>query len=100
MDRGSRKAGAGLPLRDGMVRAAFAIVLVAMSTFVISLYAFVYVPLTHDLGRAQLGIASEQVEGRLTTLVRRVEAVARLNHDWGQRGVIDIGDAQRFNRVM
>ncbi|HJW11657.1 MAG TPA: response regulator, partial [Albitalea sp.] len=100
MDRGSRKAGAGLPLRDGMVRAAFAIVLVTLGAFVVSLYAFVYVPLTHDLGLAQLGIASEQVEGRLTTLVRRVEAIARLNHDWGQRGVIDIGDAQRFNRVM
>ena len=97
-----RHAAAWVPratLRRSMVVAAFALVLAALASFILGLYVFVYVPLAHDLATARLRIVSEQVEGRLRTLVDRVEAIARLNRDWGRLGVIDLGDAARFNSV-
>jgi len=89
----------GATLRRSMVLTAFGLVLVALAAFIAGLYVFVYVPLTHDLATAQLRVVSEQVEGRLATLVNRVEAIARLNHDWGRQGLFDVGDPVRFNRV-
>jgi hypothetical protein len=53
---------------------------------------------TQDLASAQLSLVSEQVEAQLRTLVNRAEAIAHLNHDWGQRGLIDTEHAERFQR--
>src|SRR5882672_3139847 len=86
-------------LRTSMVLAAFTLVLAALASFILGLYVFVYLPLAHDLATAQLRIVSEQVEGRLRNLVNRVEAIARLNHDWGREGVIDLGSQTRFNEL-
>ena len=87
-------------LRRSLVIAAFAIVLGSLAVFVAAIYAFVYRPLTQDLATAQLRVVSEQVEARLRTLVDRVEAIARLNRDWGRRGLIDTEKPERFNTMM
>ena len=86
-------------LRTSMVLAAFTLVLAALASFILGLYVFVYLPLAHDLATSQLRIVSEQVEGRLRTLINRLEAIARLNHDWGREGLIDLGNPTRFNEL-
>ncbi len=86
-------------LSRSMVLAAFGLVLVALAGFIAGLYVFVYLPLTHDLATAQLRIVSEQVEGRLRTLVNRVESIARLNRDWGRQGLPDLDHPARFNQL-
>jgi signal transduction histidine kinase/CheY-like chemotaxis protein len=82
-----------------MVLAAFALVLATLACFIAGLYFLVYTPLAHDLATVQLRIVSDHVEGRLRTLVNRVEAICRINRDWGRLGVIDLGDPARFNLV-
>jgi signal transduction histidine kinase/DNA-binding response OmpR family regulator/HPt (histidine-containing phosphotransfer) domain-containing protein len=89
-----------IPLRRSLVLSASVIVLISLAAFVASLYVLVYRPLVHELAAAQLGVVSEQVEARLRTLVSRAEAVARIGHDWGARGLIDIEHAERFNDLM
>ena len=87
-------------LRTSLIRASFALVLFALLAVIAGTYAFVYLPLAHDLATTQLRLASEQVEGRLRTLVDRVEAVARLNHEWGRRGLIDIDHPEHFDELL
>jgi signal transduction histidine kinase/CheY-like chemotaxis protein len=87
-------------LRRSLVLAAFTIVLLPLTLLGASLYLFIYLPLTQDLASAQLSIVSEQVEAQLRTLVNRAESIAHLNHDWGQRGLIDTEHAERFNTMM
>ena len=89
-----------VPLRRSLLLSASALVLASLAAFVVSLYAFVYRPLAHDLAAAQLGVASEQVEARLRTLVSRAEAVARFNHDWGRKGLIDATHVERVNDLL
>src|SRR5262245_40977960 len=87
-------------LRHTLVIAAFAIALASLGAFLASAYLFVYTPASHDLATARLGEASQRVEAQIQTLRQRVEAVARLNHDWGAGGVIDIDQVERFNELM
>ncbi|HSV69884.1 MAG TPA: response regulator [Methylibium sp.] len=88
------------PLRRSLVLHAFAFLLVALAVLAAALYAFAYRPLVDDLAVAQMRITSEQVEARLRTLVQRVEAVVRLNREWGERGLIDITDPERYNALL
>jgi len=94
------EASARVPLRRSLLLSASALVLASLAAFVVSLYAFVYRPLAQDVAAAQLGVASEQVEARLRTLVGRAEAVARINHDWGRSGLIDATHVERVNELL
>ena len=87
-------------LRASLVLASFVLVCVAVGLVIAGWYVLLHRPLMHDLATFQLRLSSERVEGRLRTLVDRIEAVARLNRDWGRRGLIDIDHPERYNRML
>ncbi len=87
-------------LRRSLVIAAFTLVFGALSAFIIALYALVVVPVSDERATSQLRVASGQVVARMRTLVDRVEAIARLNHDWGQAGLINIDQPEQFNALL
>jgi signal transduction histidine kinase len=87
-------------IRRSLLLSDVLLVLVALLAFLIGAFGLVYLPLAHELAAAQMEVSSQQVESRLDTVVRRVEAVARLNHDWGERGLIDVEHLARFNAMM
>jgi two-component system sensor histidine kinase/response regulator len=87
-------------LRASLVLASFVLVCVAVGLVIAGWYVLLHRPLMHDLATFQLRLSSERVEGRLRTLVDRIEAVASLNRDWGRRGLIDIDHPERYNRML
>jgi signal transduction histidine kinase/CheY-like chemotaxis protein len=89
-----------VPLRRSLIVAAFTIVLAAMAAFLTSVYFVVYVPIARDLAATAMLTSSQQVEARMLTLVRRLEAIVGLNHDLGTRGLIDLDDPRRFNDLL
>src|SRR5262245_21379413 len=89
-----------VPLRRSLIIAASFIALATLGAFLASGYVFVYVPATHEVATTSLGEASRQVETHLHTMVQRVERAARLSHDWGSQGLIDIENVERFNKLM
>ena len=89
-----------IPLRRSLMRATFMLATESLLAFAVALYAFVWVPVSGDLATAQLRIASDRVDARMRTLVRRVESIARLNHDWGRNGLLDLTDPGSFDRLL
>jgi signal transduction histidine kinase/DNA-binding response OmpR family regulator/HPt (histidine-containing phosphotransfer) domain-containing protein len=89
-----------VPLRRSLVLAAFTLASASLLAFACALYAFVWVPASRDLATAQLRIGSEQVEAAMRALVRRVEAIAHLDHDWGLAGLVDLGDPGGFDKLF
>jgi hypothetical protein len=74
------KQKTSVTLRRGLIAAAFTVALVVLGAFLASVYFVVYRPLTRDLAAAQLRSAAQEVAARMQSLVRRVEAVARIGH--------------------
>jgi len=89
-----------ISLRRSLVIAAFTLVLGALLAFITALYVLVIAPVGDELATSKLHEASGQVEGRMRTLVDRVESIARLNRDWGQGGLVDIEQAEQFNALF
>jgi signal transduction histidine kinase/CheY-like chemotaxis protein len=87
-------------IRRSLMLSDVLLVLAALLAFLVGAYGLVYLPLAHELAVSQMEMSSRQVEARLMTLVKRVEAVARLNHDWGERGLFDTERVARFNALF
>ncbi|NRF68845.1 response regulator [Aquincola sp. S2] len=96
----STAAAAGVPLRRSLVAAAFFAVFASLLVFLAATHVFVVRPSIDDLASAQLRLASGRVEADMRTLVQRIEAVVRVNRDWGRRGLIDETDALRFDTLL
>ena len=90
---------ARIPLRRSLLMAAFTLVFGALLAFIVLLYAVVVRPISADLAASQLTAASDQVGSRLRTLVSRVEAIARMNREWGSAGLIDLDEPRAFNAL-
>src|SRR5262245_18026112 len=88
------------PLRRSLVLGAFVIAQATLAAFLISAYLLVYRPAVQEIARAQLGSVAQNVRARLQTLVRRVEAVAAIDREWGRHGLLDPDDIDRYNRLM
>ncbi len=71
----------------------------ALFIFIAGAYLFAFRPFIQNLATAQLENSSQQVEARLQTLVRRVEAIVRLNHDWGIAGLLELDHPEAINHL-
>jgi len=71
----------------------------ALVLFVAGTYLFAYRPFIYSLATAQLENVSQRVDSRLRTMIRSVEAIALLNHDWGLNGTLSLDDPERFNQM-
>ena len=96
-DQGNRT---GRSLRRSLIGATWGIALVVLAVFLTSVYFLVYRPAAEELATAQLRIASQEIEAKLQTLVRRVEAVAHHTRTWGQSGLIDLDQLDHLHRLM
>ncbi|WP_280153051.1 hybrid sensor histidine kinase/response regulator [Piscinibacter sp. XHJ-5] len=92
----ARSAGS---IQRSLMASDVLLLLAALSAFVVGASILVFRPLAQELAASQMVVSSHQVELKLATLVKRVEAVARLNHDWGERGLFDTEQVARFNSI-
>jgi len=87
-------------IRRSLLLSDMLLVLLALLVFLAGAWGLVYLPLAEDLAAAQMGQSSQQVQARLNALVKRVEAVAQANRDWGRRGLLDVDNVDRFNNML
>lgn len=102
MWKGRSRAIGMLPgsIRRSLLLSDLLLVAAALLAFLIGAYFLVYLPLARELAAVHMQNVSQQVEAQLHTLVRRVEAVSRIQHDWGSRGLIDIAHPARYNALL
>ncbi|MGZ3691520.1 MAG: cache domain-containing protein, partial [Pseudobdellovibrio sp.] len=87
---GNKSAPGAVKMRRELFFRAFAIALVTLASFLLAADIFIFVPITHQLASARLNQDSEQINGRLTAFVLRVETLSRVGRDWGAAGVFDL----------
>ena len=80
--------------------AAFAIAFVVLGIFLGSVYTLFYKPWARQLAISKLREASQQIEARLQTLVRRVESVARIDREWGAAGLFDVQRPEALDKLF
>ncbi|MBP5985929.1 MAG: response regulator [Azonexus sp.] len=83
-----------LVLRIGLL------ILLSLAAFTICLYVLIGRPTVDRLAETQMQLAAEQLEARLTRLLKTVEVTLRSSQGWGKNANIDQTRLLRFNEFF
>jgi PAS domain S-box-containing protein len=83
-----------LVLRIGLL------ILLSLAAFTLSLYLLIGRPTVDRLAESQMQLAAEQLEARLTRLLKTVEVTLRSSQGWGKSAHIDQTRLLRFNEFF
>jgi PAS domain S-box-containing protein len=83
-----------LVLRIGLL------ILLSLAAFTLSLYLLIGRPTVDRLAESQMQLAAEQLEARVTRLLKTVEVTLRSSQGWGKNANIDQTRLLRFNEFF
>ena len=83
-----------LVLRIGLL------ILLSLAAFTLCLYLLIGRPTVDRLAESQMELAAEQLEARVTRLLKTVEVTLRSSQGWGKNANIDQTRLLRFNEFF
>jgi PAS domain S-box-containing protein len=75
-------------------------ILFALAVFAAGSYHFIVRPGINNLADAQMGMVSQQLEARVSLLLKTVETTLRTSRGWGENGDLDQSQLARFNEFF
>ncbi|MGY4601882.1 signal transduction histidine kinase/CheY-like chemotaxis protein [Bradyrhizobium sp. USDA 4474] len=87
-------------IRRSLVFGGVGVVTVALLICAMGIYVLLYRPLVKELAASESRRAAVQVTADFETIFVRVEAIARLEREWGLKGLIDVDRLDASNALL